>query len=107
MKVDRRVYALFAAAVFTSSMTGCMVYARPRVGVVYIPRGPPVERVEVIPAAPSGEHVWVKGYWGYRGAEFEWMPGRWERPIAGRRVWEAHHWVHDRNGWYLVEGHWR
>ncbi len=107
MRIDRRVYALAVAAVFAAPITGCAVYARPRVGVVYIQRGPPVERVEVIPAAPGPEFVWIKGYWGYHGAEFAWVPGRWERPVEGRRVWVAHQWVHDRNGWYLVEGHWR
>jgi hypothetical protein len=88
-------------------MTGCVMYGRPRVGVVYIARQPPVERVEVIPAAPGAGFVWIKGYWGYGGSEFAWVPGRWERPVEGHTAWVAHHWEHDRNGWYLVEGHWR
>jgi hypothetical protein len=108
MKIDRKVYALFAAAVLAAPMTGCMVYARPpRMGVVYVAARPPVERVEVIPATPGAGYVWIKGYWGYRGGNYEWIGGRWERPIEGRREWVPHHWEHDRNGWYLVEGHWR
>ena len=86
---------------------GCVMNAPPRVGVVYITRQPPVERVEVISAAPAVGFVWIRGWWAWRGAKFEWMPGRWERPIEGRREWVPHRWVHDRNGWYLVDGHWR
>ena len=107
MNTKRKVLAVLTAAIVAGSVTGCVAYVRPMPGVVYIQRRPPADRVEVIPASPGGEMIWIGGYWASRGAEFEWVPGRWERPAEGRRVWVAHHWVHDRNGWYLVEGHWR
>ncbi len=107
MKTTKGIIALFAVAALTGPVTGCAVYARPMVGVTYIARRPPGDRVEVIAASPGPGFVWLKGYWAYRGADFEWVPGRWERPAEGRREWVAHHWEHDRNGWYLVEGHWR
>jgi hypothetical protein len=107
MKMNRRVLAVLAAAIVAGPVSGCAVYVRPRPGVVYVQTRPPVARVEVIPAAPGGGFVWMSGYWASRNATFEWVPGRWERPIEGRREWVPHRWEHDRNGWYLVEGHWR
>lgn len=108
MTITRSMCTLFIVTALAGPVTGCVVYARPaRVGVVYVATRPPVERVEVIPAAPAAGFIWIRGYWAYRGAEFAWVPGRWERPVEGRTVWIPHHWEHDRNGWYLVEGHWR
>ena len=102
-----RVRALVLMVLLAGASTGCVMYGRPRVGVVYVGVRPPVERVEVIPAAPGVGFVWIKGFYAYRGAEFVWMPGRYERPVTGMREWVPHRWEHDRNGWYLVEGHWR
>jgi hypothetical protein len=108
MTIARRVGTMLAVVAMAGPASGCMAYVRgPRVGVVYVAARPPVERVEVIPAAPGAEFVWIRGYWSYRGSEYAWVPGRWERPVEGRREWVPHHWEHDRNGWYLVEGHWR
>lgn len=107
MTLTRRLSSLLVLALLAAPVTGCMMYGRTGVGIVYISREPPIERVEVIPEAPGVGFVWLKGYWAWRGAEFEWVPGRWEHPAEGRKVWVAHHWEHDRNGWYLVEGHWR
>jgi hypothetical protein len=102
-----RIRTLLLLVLLAGTSAGCVMYGRPRVGVVYIQRQPPVARVEVIPVAPGPAFVWIGGYWGWRDADFVWMPGRWERPVEGRRVWVAHRWEHDRNGWFLVEGHWR
>jgi hypothetical protein len=107
MSINVRVRALLVMVLLAGASTGCVIYGRPRVGMVYVARQPPVERVEVIPAAPGVGFVWIRGWWAWRGAEFAWTSGRWERPIEGRRVWEPHHWVHDHYGWYLVEGRWR
>jgi len=107
MTIARKICTLAAVTMLAGSATGCLMYAPPRAGVVYVATRPPVARVEVIPAAPDVGFVWLQGYWAWRGAEFAWMPGRWERPIAGRRVWVPHRWAHDRHGWYLVDGHWR
>ena len=39
----------------------------------------PVARVEVQPARPSPEHIWIRGYWSWRHAErrYVWVPGYW------------------------------
>jgi hypothetical protein len=107
MSNNVRIRTLLLLVLLAGVSTGCVMNGPPRVGVVYISRQPPVERVEVIPAALAVGFVWIRGWWAWRGAEFAWMQGRWERPIEGRREWVPHRWVHDRNGWYLVEGHWR
>jgi len=107
VSMSTRIRALLVIVLLAGASTGCVMYGRPRVGVVYVSREPPVERVEVIPVAPAVGFVWIKGYWAWRASEFAWMPGRWERPIEGRREWIPHRWEHDRNGWYLVEGRWR
>jgi hypothetical protein len=107
MTVTRKLFSLAMLAAVTGPVTGCVVYAHPRAGIVYMSERPPAARVEVIPASPGRDFVWIGGYWGHNGARYNWVPGRWERPVAGHRTWVAERWAHDRNGWYLVEGHWR
>ena len=107
MTITRRISSLLMLAVLAGPVTGCVMYRPPRVGVVYVAARPPVERVEVIPAAPGVGFVWIKGYYSYSGAEHVWVAGRWERPPVGMKEWVPHRWEHDSHGWYLVEGRWR
>jgi len=81
--------------------------ARVGIGVTYIVRTPPPERVEVISVAPSPAHVWISGYWAWQNPDYIWVPGRWERPAPGHRRWEPGRWRHDHKGWYWVDGRWR
>ena len=69
--------------------------APPRVHVEH--RGPP----------PSRNHVWVSGYHRWDGNAYSWNEGRWEQPPQPHQRWVAHRWVHQRNGYVLVDGHWR
>jgi hypothetical protein len=59
---------LFLASALLSVMliTGC---AR-KVVVVR-----PVDKVEVVPFAPSPQHIWVKGHYLKRGRNYVWVPG--------------------------------
>jgi hypothetical protein len=98
---------LMAAAVAAGTLGACASNPRPRVGVEYVMREPPRERVEVVSEAPGREYVWVKGHWAWRRNDYEWVPGRWVLPERGYRAWEPGHWDHDRGGWFYVEGHWR
>jgi WXXGXW repeat (2 copies) len=75
--------------------------------VVYVARRPPAVRDEVIVARPSPEHVWIKGYWGSRNGEFEWIAGHWARPEPGFHAWVDGRWEHENRGWFFVEGHWK
>jgi len=101
------VLRLVAGFVATSALGACYVNPRPRVGVAYVMRQPPSERVEIIPTSPGVEYVWVKGHWGWRRNDYEWIPGRWVLPERGYREWAPGRWERDRGGWFYVEGHWR
>ena len=74
---------------------------------VYVVQAPPPPRTEVIIARPSPQHVWVCGYWVWRGHRHEWVAGHWELPPRGVQVWVAPRWEHRPNGYVFVEGCWR
>jgi hypothetical protein len=95
---------VFAGAL---SLTACLGAARPRGGVVYVSARPPRGLVEVVAAAPSRAHVWVPGFYAWRGNAYAWVPGRYELPPRGLRRWEPARWRHDRRGWFFVDGRWR
>jgi len=73
--------------------------------VVHI--APPRAVSERRPPRPSRVHVWVPGYHRWEGNAYVWTPGRWELPPRPGARWEAHRWVHRRDGWVFVEGRWR
>ena len=98
---------VFAGLVATAALGACYANSRPRVGVEYVMRGPPRERVEVIPASPGREYVWVTGHWGWRRNDYEWIAGHWVVPERGFREWVPGRWEHDRAGWFYIEGRWR
>ena len=80
--------------------------AAPR-GRVYLRLGPPAPIVETRIVSPGPGYVWVPGAYRWERNAYLWAPGRWDRPPRARAVWVPARWVHDRRGWYLVEGHWR
>jgi hypothetical protein len=105
LRTSRLVRILSLAALVNA--TACVMGARPREGVIYVSRQPPVERVEVISVRPGPAHIWIAGHWGWRESDFIWIGGRWEEPRSGFRTWVPGRWAHDRHGWYYIDGHWR
>lgn len=87
-------------------LAAAVACAAPR-GRVYVRVGPPAPVVEARIVAPSPAYVWVPGYYTWTGAAYVWAPGRYALPPRAHAVWVAPHWVRERRGWYLVEGHWR
>jgi hypothetical protein len=73
----------------------------------YIVMAPPPPRQEVVFAQPSPHHVWISGYWVWRGHRHEWVAGHWELPPHGHQVWVAPRWEHRSNGYVFIEGCWR
>lgn len=73
----------------------------------YIRIGPPAPVVEVRTVSPGPRYVWVGGYHRWDGRAYLWVPGRWATPPRNRHGWVPARWVHDRRGWYVVNGHWR
>jgi hypothetical protein len=105
--IRRLVRSVAMLALVTSA--ACAYNPPPSTRVVYIERRPPAARVEVIGVRPGPGYVWVAGYWGWSGADYYWVPGRWV--IPPQRVytaWVPGRWDHHRGrGWYYRPGHWR
>jgi hypothetical protein len=76
-------------------------------GRVYVRVGPPAPIVEVRTVAPGPRYVWIDGYHRWSGRAYAWVPGRWAASPRARAVWVPGRWVHERRGWYFVDGHWR
>ena len=68
---------------------------------------PPRVRIERRGPPPSRNHVWISGYHRWDGNAYSWNAGRWEQPPQPHQRWVAHRWVHRRDGYVLVDGHWR
>jgi len=68
---------------------------------------PPRAVIEHRSARPGRDYVWINGYHRWDGNRHVWVEGRWERPPHARARWVQHRWVHRRDGWVFVEGHWR
>jgi len=104
---------LFAGLAVVSLLSGCVerrVVVRERVPAepaqVVVTEAPPAPQVEVAPASPGPEYVWVGGYWSWQG-RWVWMPGRWALRPAHHSVWVPGHWAARRRGWVWVQGHWQ
>jgi WXXGXW repeat (2 copies) len=80
--------------------------ASPR-GRIYVRVGPPFPIVETPIVAPGPGYFWVPGFHTWTGSVYAWVPGRWDRPPRPRAIWVPGRWVHERRGWYFVEGRWR
>ena len=104
----------FLKAVTTTAMLAATLAVMPACaatgprGAVYVRIGPPAPIVERRVVAPGPGYVWIPGYHVWNGRAYVWRGGRWDRPPRAGARWVAPRWVHNRrNGWYLVEGHWR
>jgi WXXGXW repeat (2 copies) len=99
-------HKILAAGLLATFVAACAPPPPP--GVAYVRVAPPRARVEVIATSPGAGYVWIGGYHAWRGSEYVWVPGRWERPPQPHyRHWVAGHWREHHNGWYWVEGHWK
>lgn len=72
--------------------------------VVYTRVAPPPLKHTYLPAPRVG-HVWVPGFWDYRGYQYFWVDGYWQPHRVGY-VYRPHRWVYDHNGWVLNRAHW-
>jgi hypothetical protein len=74
---------------------------------VVVQTAPPHAIVEKRGTAPGPGYVWIPGYHRWDGHAYVWTAGKWDQPPHPHQVWVAHKWVHRKDGWVLVEGHWR
>ncbi|HVS54284.1 MAG TPA: hypothetical protein VHD62_18150 [Opitutaceae bacterium] len=68
---------------------------------------PPPPQREVIYERPSPVHVWISGYWGWRGGRHVWIGGHWEMPPRANALWVAPRWEFRGGRYVFVEGYWR
>jgi hypothetical protein len=69
---------------------------------------PPPDIDEVIPAQkPSGNYVWVPGYWAWdsAGNDYIWVSGCW-RLAPPNTSWVPGYWTQVADGWQWVAGFW-
>jgi len=76
-------------------------------GAVIVRVAPPAPRYGVVGVAPGPGYVWTEGYWNWRGANYEWVAGRWMRPPRPHAVWVPGVWVQSNRGYAFRRGHWR
>ncbi len=68
---------------------------------------PPAPRLEAQrPPQPSGDAVWIEGYWHWTGMQYAWIPGHWEAGRPGAR-WAAPRYTQQEGGYYYEPGAWR
>jgi hypothetical protein len=79
----------------------------PPEGAVYIQSRPPAYQEEAVGIAPGPGYLWIRGYWEWGGAQYNWVPGRWAMRPHPRAVWVPGGWHSARRGWYFRPGHWR
>jgi hypothetical protein len=68
------------------------------------PPPPPAIRVEVVPASPGAEFVWIGGYHRWNGSTYVWVPGRHERRPHARAVWRPARWEQRGRRHVWIEG---
>jgi hypothetical protein len=89
------------AALLASSAA---VFSLPAAAEIYVNIAPPAPRHEYIPAPRAG-HVWVPGYWDWRGHRHVWVRGHWERERHGY-YWHPSRWIERDGRWVLERGRW-
>ncbi|MBI3696724.1 MAG: YXWGXW repeat-containing protein [Acidobacteria bacterium] len=95
---------LLALILTIGATTGCAVRAT---YASYARVPPPPPGVEVYGLAPGPGHVWVNGYWAWRGGGYAWAPGYWARPPRPHARWAPGQWVYRHGGYYYQPGGWR
>ena len=110
-----------AAGLVAVAAAGCVVRARPVVGVsatvgaddygtAYATVPPPAPVVEYRPPPPGYGYLWVDGLWDWTGYDWSWNGGYWapERPgfvyVRPQYVFDSGRWVYRRSYWNGPEG---
>jgi WXXGXW repeat (2 copies) len=70
------------------------------------PPAPPAV-VEVRPAPPAVDFVWVPGFWAWEARGWHWRAGTWVRPPHPGLVWYNPHYVYRGGRHVWVTGGWR
>jgi hypothetical protein len=76
---------------------------------IVVGREPPSHPREVIIERdrPSPRHVWIPGFYEWRGNQHVWIKGHWDLPPRAGAVWIEPRWEHRSNGYVFIAGFWR
>jgi hypothetical protein len=91
--------------VLAALVTGCATPSNTR-STFDVAEAPPEPLIEIVPAAPGDDFVWVNGYYAWNGTRYVWVRGHWAiRPRVGW-VWVRSGWVYVDGRYHFVAGHW-
>lgn len=79
-------------------LTGCAGYI--------VATGPPSSPIEIMVAPPSAYHVWVPGYYTYRGGTYVWIKGSYQVPPRGK-IYVPGQWQKTNRGYKHSHGQWK
>jgi hypothetical protein len=111
MRRAHRLFFLLLSACAAIPLTGCYVETRTVTAedeAVYEdePPPPPPPLVEVEPASPGPEFVWIAGYHHWDGRHYVWVRGRYERRPHMHARWVQPHWEVRGRVHVWVRGRW-
>jgi hypothetical protein len=102
-----RSFKVFFLALFLGTAPAALAQVHFVVPGIRVGIPPPALRVEVRPMAPSPNHLWIDGYWAWRGGRHVWLGGHYALPPGPGYVWEPARWVNENGQWTFFDGHWR
>ena len=82
-------------------------YMEPDPEYVVVHEAPPAVIMDRRPPQPSGEYVWIDGYWDWSGRRYAWQGGHWTRPPCVHAIWVAPRYDRHEQGYRYMAGRWR
>jgi hypothetical protein len=104
--VQSPTYVTTSAPGTTSYTTTTTANPNPAISTIVVTSALPAPQQEVVLARPSGDYVWVPGYWMWRDNRYQWMSGHWELPPYKGSSWIPPHTEQEGNAYRFYEGHW-
>ncbi len=109
MKLQNLFFPLALVTLSSLPAMGCTVYSTPPAETEVVaepaPPPPPAE-VEVVPASPGAEYVWIAGYHRWNGHRYVWVGGHYDRRPQREAHYVRGHWEHRGRVTVWVDGHW-
>jgi hypothetical protein len=80
---------------------------QPQPEYVIVREAPPAFIVERRPSPPSGEYIWIDGFWHWNDRQYVWQAGYWARPPHEHFIWVAPRYERHEQGYRYTPGQWR
>lgn len=101
------VAAALACAAILPACSGVKSDPPAHAAAAIAPYPPPPMRAEIPPLASRSDALWLVGHWGWNGAKYSWMPGRYVQRPTPTANWLPGYWEQGSGGWVWTEGHWQ